>query len=519
MPNQSDEKVTVRTWIAVMGSMLGAFMAVLDIQITNASLREITGGIASTSVEASWVSTSYLIGEIVTIPLTAWLSRVFGLRWYLLCNVALFLVFSGLCGTAGNLTQMVIYRALQGFTGGVMIPTSFTVANTLLPPSKRSLGLALFGITATLGPAVGPYIGGWLTDRFGWQTVFYINLLPGALILAAIFYSIDAQPLNLKLLQEGDWWGIACMAVGLGSFIAFLEEGQNQDWFTSAFIQHCFELAAFFIPLFLIIELMGKHPVVNLSLLLDRNLALASVVNFVMGAGLYGSVFLLPQYLEQVQQYSARQTGEYMILIGLPQLVVFPFVPRLMKRFDLRLIVCVGAAIFGASCFLNTHMAPNFGGPQFQLANVIRALGQPFTIVPLSAIATAGLMKGQQGDGSALFNIARNLGGSVGTALLSTMITQREQFHDFRIGERVTTYSLQVQNFLNAQAAHFIRQGADPVLAMRRAYKSLQSAVQLSSFVMAFSECFFVMAFVILSGSAAIWLCRKAKLGGGAPAG
>ena len=519
MPNQSDETVTVRTWIAVMGSMLGAFMAVLDIQITNASLREITGGIASTSVEASWVSTSYLIGEIVTIPLTAWLSRVFGLRWYLLCNVALFLVFSGLCGTAGNLTQMVIYRALQGFTGGVMIPTSFTVANTLLPPSKRSLGLALFGITATLGPAVGPYIGGWLTDRFGWQTVFYINLLPGALILAAIFYSIDAQPLNLKLLQEGDWWGIACMAVGLGSFIAFLEEGQNQDWFTSAFIQHCFELAAFFIPLFLIIELRGKHPVVNLSLLLDRNLALASVVNFVMGAGLYGSVFLLPQYLEQVQQYSARQTGEYMILIGLPQLVVFPFVPRLMKRFDLRLIVCVGAAIFGASCFLNTHMAPNFGGPQFQLANVIRALGQPFTIVPLSAIATAGLMKGQQGDGSALFNIARNLGGSVGTALLSTMITQREQFHDFRIGERVTTYSLQVQNFLNAQAAHFIRQGADPVLAMRRAYKSLQSAVQLSSFVMAFSECFFVMAFVILSGSAAIWLCRKAKSGGGAPAG
>jgi MFS transporter, DHA2 family, multidrug resistance protein len=519
MPNQSDEKVTVRTWIAVMGSMLGAFMAVLDIQITNASLREITGGIASTSVEASWVSTSYLIGEIVTIPLTAWLSRVFGLRWYLLCNVALFLVFSGLCGTAGNLAQMVIYRALQGFTGGVMIPTSFTVANTLLPPGKRSLGLALFGITATLGPAVGPYIGGWLTDRFGWQTVFYINLLPGALILAAIFYSIDAQPLNLKLLQEGDWWGIACMAVGLGSFIAFLEEGQNQDWFTSAFIQHCFELAAFFIPLFLIIELMGKHPVVNLSLLLDRNLALASVVNFVMGAGLYGSVFLLPQYLEQVQQYSARQTGEYMILIGLPQLVVFPFVPRLMKRFDLRLIVCVGAAIFGASCFLNTHMAPNFGGPQFQLANVIRALGQPFTIVPLSAIATAGLMKGQQGDGSALFNIARNLGGSVGTALLSTMITQREQFHDFRIGERVTPYSLQVQNFLNAQAAHFIRQGADPVLAMRRAYKSLQSAVQLSSFVMAFSECFFVMAFVILSGSAAIWLCRKAKSGGGAPAG
>ena len=163
-------------------------MAVLDIQITNASLREITGGIASTSVEASWVSTSYLIGEIVTIPLTAWLSRVFGLRWYLLGNVALFLVFSGLCGTAGELTQMVIFRALQGFTGGVMIPTSFTVANTMLPPGKRPIGLALFGITATLGPAVGPYIGGLLTDSFGWQMVFYIDILPAGMEPAINFF-------------------------------------------------------------------------------------------------------------------------------------------------------------------------------------------------------------------------------------------------------------------------------------------------------------------------------------------
>jgi MFS transporter, DHA2 family, multidrug resistance protein len=164
-------------------------------------------------------------------------------------------------------------------------------------------------------------------------------------------------------------------------------------------------------------------------------------------------------------------------------------------------------------------MTPQFGGPQFQLANVIRALGQPFTIVPLSAIATAALAREQQGDGSALFNIARNLGGSVGTALLSTMITQREQFHDFRIGERVTIYSLEVQRFINSQVAQFERQGGDPVLAMRRVYKTLQSAVQLSSFVMAFSECFLVVGIVLLAGSMTIWLCRKTKSAGEAPAG
>jgi MFS transporter, DHA2 family, multidrug resistance protein len=337
-------------------------MAVLDIYITNASLREITGGIGSTSVEASWVSTSYLIGEIITIPLTAWLGRVFGVRLYLLVNVSLFLVFSGLCGTATELTQMIIYRALQGFTGGVMIPMAFTVINTQLPPSRRPLGLVLFGITATMAPAIGPYIGGLITDSYGWPMVFYVNLIPGAVMLATIFFTIDPEPLNMPLLWEGDWLGTVFMAIGLGSLIAFLEEGQNDDWFTSVFIQRCFTLAVIFIPLFIICEFVSKSPIVNLRLLGIRNLGFASAVNFLLGASLYGSVFLLPEYLEQVQNYSASQTGEAMILIGLPQLLIFPFVPRLMKRFDLRLIIFAGELIFGGSCFLNTHMNPDFGG-------------------------------------------------------------------------------------------------------------------------------------------------------------
>jgi DHA2 family multidrug resistance protein len=510
MAASSEEKVGLRTWIAVLGTVLGAFMAVLDIQITNASLREITGGIASSAVEASWVSTSYLIGEIITIPLTAWLGRVFGVRLYLLVNVSLFLVFSGLCGTASQLTQMIIYRALQGFTGGVMIPMSFTVINTQLPPSRRPIGLVLFGVTATLAPAIGPYIGGLLTDSYGWPMVFYVNFLPGAVMLATIFFAMEPEPLNMPLLWEGDWLGTVFMAIGLGSLIAFLEEGQNDDWFTSVFIQRCFTLAVIFIPLFIICELVSKTPVVNLRLLRIRNLGLASAVNFLMGASLYGSVFLLPEYLEQVQNYSASQTGEAMILIGLPQLLIFPFVPRLM--------IFAGALIFGGSCFLNIYMNPDFGGPQFQIGNVIRALGQPFTIVPLSAVATAGLLKEQQADGSALFNIMRNLGGSLGTALLSTMITQREQFHDFRIGERVTPYSPYVQNFLSNQSVQNLQHSGDPAAALQQAYRMLQASVQTNSFVMAYSECFLALGVILLIGSATIWLCKKTKATGTAAA-
>jgi MFS transporter, DHA2 family, multidrug resistance protein len=195
-------------------------------------------------------------------------------------------------------------------------------------------------------------------------------------------------------------------------------------------------------------------------------------------------------YLEQVQNYSARQTGEAMVLIGLPQLLIFPIVPCLMQKFDLRLIIFVGALVFGGSCLLNIRMNPEFGGPQFQFANIIRALGQPFTIVPLSALATVGLLREQQGDGSALFNIMRNLGGSVGTALLSTMITQREQFHDFRIGERVTAYNPYVQQFLTNQSVQNLRHSGDPVAALQQAYRMLQASVQTNSYVMAYSECF-----------------------------
>jgi MFS transporter, DHA2 family, multidrug resistance protein len=213
--------------------------------------------------------------------------------------------------------------------------------------------------------------------------------------------------------------------------------------------------------------------------------------------------------MEQVQQYSASQTGEAMVLIGLPQLAIFPFVPRLMKVIDLRVMVFVGAAIFGASCFFNTHMATQYGGPQFQLANLVRAIGQPFTIVPLSAIATAGLATRDQTDGSALFNILRNLGGSVGTALLSTMITQREQFHDERLGEHITPYSVYVQGFLRAQTSQNLQHGGDPHLAMMQAYKTLQAAVQGPSFVMAFSECFLMIGSLLVAGSILIWFCRK----------
>lgn len=504
-----NEHVSLRRWIGIYGTMLGAFMAVLDIQVTNSSLRDITGGIGATVDEGSWISTAYLIGEIITIPLTAWLSRVFGVRRYLFANVILFLLFSTLCGLARTLGTMIAFRAAQGFTGGVLIPMSFSVILQYLPKSKQPVGLALFGMTATLAPAIGPTIGGYITDSMGWPMDFYFNLAPGVLMMAAIYYGIEPQPLNLCLLRKGDWWGIATMAIGLGSLVAMLEEGQRKDWFGDSFIRTMAVLAALFIPLFLIIEWHRTMPLVNLRLLKYRNLWAGSLVTFAMGLGLYGSTYILPFYLQSVQGYDALQTGETMLWIGLPQLLIFPVVPWLMKRVDLRILVSVGVAIFAYSAFMNTSMSPDYSGQQFFTPNVIRSLGQPFTIVPLSALATSMLAHEESADGSAIFNIARNIGGSVGIAMLSTLITRREQFHDLRIGESVTDYSIAAHSRLVSLTASFTAKGYDPVEALKQAYSSIQTMVRQASYVMAVNDAFLLMGFFLVAGGILVWVCRK----------
>ena len=500
-----------RKWVAVIGTMIGAFMAILDIQITNSSLRDIAGGIAATPDEGSWISTAYLVGEIVTITLTAWFSEVFTLRYYLLANVVLFLIFSALCGISTSLGEMIAFRAGQGFTGGVFIPVGLTVVVSTMPKNRAAVGQAMFGMTATLAPAIGPALGGWLTDRFGWEWNFYINFFPGALMLVSVLYAIDKKPMKLEQLRGGDWWGILCMAVGLGSLITMLEEGQRKDWFGNDMIRNCAILAAIFIPLFVIIEFVRERPFVNLRLLRRRNLAFTSLVAFGYGLALYGTIFLIPLYLGTVQGYSPLQIGEVLIWVGLPQLAIFPLLPLLMKRFDLRLLVCVGCLIFAASCFMNTVMSFNYAGDQLRAANIVRAFGQPFLFVPMAALAVATLAPKDAGNGSAIFNISRNIGGSFGIAILSTLVTRREQFHDLRIGDSVNVYSLATQARVAAIEQYFLDKGAGAAMALKQAYASIQSIVQRQAFVLAFNDAFLVIAISLLVCAIAIWVVKLPK--------
>jgi DHA2 family multidrug resistance protein len=518
-PPANGAPISARTWIAVLAGMLGAFMAVLDIQITNSSLRDILGTLSATQEEGSWVSTAYLCAEIVVIPMTALFVRAFGQRRYLMITTALFLVFSTLCGAAWSLSSMIVFRMLQGFTGGALIPMAMTLVMTRLPPAKRAVGMAMFGLTATLAPAMGPTLGGYLTELYGWPSIFYINWVPGVLLIAGMYWGIDREPMNLGTLLKADWLGIAFMATGLASLTIFLEEGNTKDWFESSFINTFAALALVGILGWVVIGFTKPEPFVNLRLYARRNFLVATVLSAVVGMGLYGSSFLLPLFLGQIAGYSPMQIGEVIAWMGLPQLFIMPFVAPLSQKVDNRILCTFGLALFGGSCVMNAYMDASTGYDQLMVTQIIRAIGQPFVMLTLSNFVMAGMAPKDMGSASSLFNMTRNLGGSVGIALLATALTNREHFHSERLGEAVSLASTTTQARLDALTQSFMANGIDPAMAANKAIAAIDAIVRRESFVMAYNDGFFLVGVILLGAIVPLWFSDKVKSPGGAGGG
>jgi len=512
-------RVSGRTWIAVAAGMLGAFMAVLDIQITNSSLRDILGALNATQEEGSWISTAYLVAEIIVIPLTALLTRTFGMRGYMMGTTALFLVFSTLCGAAWNLQSMIMFRMMQGLTGGALIPMAMTLVMAKLPPSKRAVGMAIFGLTATLAPSMGPTLGGYLSELYGWPSIFYINWVPGILLIAGVAYGLDHEERKLSELFNADWLGIAFMALGLGCLTIFLEEGNSKDWFESGFIIAFAGLAIVGLLGWVLTSAMRPQPFVNLGLFTQRNFLVASALAAVMGMGLYGSSFLLPLYLGQIAGYSPMQIGEVIMWAGLPQLFIMPFAAKLSMKVDNRILCSIGLGLFGVSCIMNAYMDATTGYDQLLLSQVVRALGQPFVMLTLSNFAMNGIAPKDTASASSLFNMIRNLGGSIGIALLATQLTQREHFHSARLGEAVNSFSAATQLRLDQLTQNFIGKGFDPVTASDKALKAVDGIVRRESFVMAYNDGFLIVGAILLSCILILWLSDKVKSPSGGGAG
>jgi DHA2 family multidrug resistance protein len=504
-------RASTAVWIGVFAAMIGAFMAILNIQITNASLLNIEGGIGTGVDNGSWISTSYLIGEIVVIPLTDYLSRVFSFRKVILGFATLFALFSVACAFTHDLPSMIAMRGLQGFFGGVLIPMAFTLVFTKLPKAQQPIGLAMFALAVTFAPAIGPTIGGYLTENYGWQTIFFVNVVPTAVMVTTLSFTLDRQPMQLGLLREGDWLGIATMAVGLSALQAVLEEGNKDDWFGSPFIVRLAVTAAISLSLFIWIELTVEKPLLKLRLLAQRNFGIGTIAAVFLGFALFGSVYLLPAYLGQVQHYNSEQIGSVLAWTGLPQLLLIPLVPKLMQRFDARYIAATGLLLFAYSSFMNIEMSLDYSGDQLFIPNIVRAVGQALTLAPLSAISLGSVAPQDAAAASGISNMMRNLGGAIGTAVLATIVTKREQFHSNIIGQSVDLGREEVRNRIAQMTDYFLAHGvSDPAAAHQQAIIALGNVVKRQALVLGFSDTFAVIGVVLVLAAIAILSLRKA---------
>ena len=494
-----------RDWIAVMSVMLGAFMAVLDIQITNSSLKDIQGALSATLEEGSWISTSYLVAEIIMIPLTAWLVQLLSARRLAVWVSLGFLVSSLLCSMAWSLESMIVFRAMQGFTGGALIPLAFTLTLIKLPEHHRAKGMAMFAMTATFAPSIGPTLGGWLTENWGWEYIFYINIPPGLIMIAGLLYGLEKKAAHWELLKSTDYTGILSLGIGLGCLQVFLEEGHRKDWLESSLIVALGGIALLSLITFVIVQISKPNPLINLGILRNRNFGLSSISSLGMGVGLYGSIYLLPLYLAQIQNYNALQIGEVIMWMGVPQLFLIPLVPQLMKFVSPKWLCTIGFGLFGLASFSSGVLNPDFAGPQFNQIQIIRALGQPLIMVTISLIATAYILPQDAGSASSLFNILRNLGGAIGIALLATLLDARTKTYFDYLREAVVPTNPQVAERLASMTDRF---GSDTA-----ALGKLSEIVHQQAAIMAYNDAFHFVGIALGVSMLAILLTRKLPQG------
>jgi DHA2 family multidrug resistance protein len=389
----------------------------------------------------------------------------------------------------------------------------------MLPRAKQPIGLAFFALSATFAPAIGPTIGGYLNENYGWEYIFYVNLVPGLIMLGMLVYALPKAKMQLGLLKQGDWLGIAAMAIGLGSLQTFLEEGNKDDWFGSQFITNLAITAAVALSAFLVIELTVKRPLLNLKLLLRRNFGLGTVSNVLLGAALYGSSFILPLYLSQVQGYNAEQIGEVLAWTGIPQLIMIPLVPRMMRSVDARILIGIGFTLFAVSNFMNVELSADYAGPQFLWPNIVRAIGQALVMTPLSAVAAAGIEPENAGSASGLFNMTRNLGGAIGIALLQTLLTKREQYHSNVLMNAVSQFNEATRQRIGDLTRYFLTHGiSDSTTAQHQAIIAIGRTVRRQSTIMAYSDTFVFMAIALVIALGLGLLLKKSAGGSGAGA-
>jgi DHA2 family multidrug resistance protein len=514
------DQLSVATKVFAFAAMcVGFFIALLDIQIVSASLRDIGGGLSAGTDETAWVQTSYLIAEIIVIPLSGWLSRVMSTRWLFCASAVGFTATSLLCGAAWDIHSMIVFRALQGFLGGSMIPTVFTTAFIYFSGNQRVIAAATVGAISSLAPTLGPTVGGWITDHYSWHWLFFVNLVPGIFVAVVVPILVRVDKPNLSLLRGADYFGMILMALCLGCLEYTLEEGERWDWFSDDTIRTTAWIAALAGVGFIWRSLTHPQPIVDFSALKIRNFGLGSLFSFVSGVAIFATIYLTPLFLGRVRGFSALQIGIAVFSTGLFQVSAIPLYTFLARRVDLRWLMMFGFGCFTLSMWTFAPITHEWGWRELLLPQALRGFGQQFAVAPIVTLALGSLAPQRLKLASGLFNLMRNLGGAIGIAVCGTILNDRSNVHFLHLAEHLNGSNASAQALLNQVAtADAARWNGDSVHGTSAALHQLWSLTFREAQTQAFADAFLAIMVCLIAAMALIPLMKKVLLPNAPPA-
>ena len=514
-PMDLPQERQINPWIIAVAVMLGTFMEVLDTTVVNVSLPHIAGNLSASVDEATWVLTSYLVSNAIVLPMTGWLSNHFGRKRVLMTSILGFTVASVACGLAPSLPFLIIFRVIQGATGGGLQPLSQAIMLEAFPPEQRGKAMAFWGLGIVVAPMLGPVMGGWITENYSWRWVFYINLPVGLLALAmSQMFIFDPKYISRKS-RYVDYWGIGLLAVGMGALQVMLDKGQEEDWLGSHFILVLMIIAVVALVGFVINELLDNQPIVNLRVFKNRSYATGVFMMTILGFVLYGATVLLPIYLQQLLGYNALDAGWAMLPRGLGSFIAMPFVGILMSKIEPRKLLAVGFAVAAYSLWDLSHVNLNAGYWDVFWPQFIQGLSMGFVFVPLTTVTHDSIPKEQMGNATSLFNLMRNIGASIGIAMVTTIVARKTQSNINVLGSSVTASNPAVGDLSSATSSWLISRGMDAATAAKQATGAMWGMVQQQASMVAFIHAFRFLAIMFLALLPLIFIMRPPSHRGG----
>lgn len=485
-------------WLVALTVMLPTLLEIIDTSVVNVSLDHIRGSLSAGIDESTWTITSYLVSNAIIIPMTGWLSRYFGRKRYMMASISLFTLSSLFCGLAWNLQSLVFFRVLQGIGGGALQPLSQSILFETFPKKQHGMAMAIFGVGIMFGPIIGPLLGGWITDNWSWHWIFFINIPIGIISILLVAFVIIDPPYMQRMKMKIDYWGLAFLTIALGCLQIVLDKGERSDWFASDFITWLSIISVTSLILFVINELFAEHPIVNLKAFKNVTFSAGNLIMFFAFFNLFGSIVLLPIYLQTLMGYTATLAGVVLGPGGVATLIAMPIAGRLITKVNPKGLLGFGILVAAYS----THLMSNFNlAADFNTIiwpRLVLGVGMGFIFIPLTTMTMSGIKKEEMGNATGIYNLLRNLGGSFGVAFITTMIVRRAQFHQTRLVEHLTPFDRSYQITSSQLSQIFQQKGFDPVTSQQAGLSSIYGQLLRQASMMSFNDAFHLLSVLMI---------------------